>query len=70
MKSVEGLRTLPQTVILPPEVLAEIRIKTAPVVLESLPVTVELTGEIVADPDRSARVVARARGRIVEMHFK
>ena len=69
-KSGAGHSTLPQTVIVPPQLLAEVQIETEPVVFEALPTTVELTGEITPDPDLSARVVARALGRIVEMHFK
>jgi cobalt-zinc-cadmium efflux system membrane fusion protein len=45
-------------------------IKTAAATLDSLPVTVDLTGEIAADPDRSARLAARVSGRIVEVRAK
>ena len=45
-------------------------IKTAPAVLDSLPATVDLTGEIAADPDRSAQLAARVPGRIVDVRVK
>ena len=41
-----------------------------PAVSDSLPATVDLTGEIAADPDRSARLAARVSGRIVEVKAK
>ena len=45
-------------------------IKTAPAASDSLPATVDLTGEIAADPDKSARLAARVPGRIVEVKVK
>ncbi|HET9012112.1 MAG TPA: efflux RND transporter periplasmic adaptor subunit, partial [Gemmatimonadaceae bacterium] len=45
-------------------------IKTAPAVSASLPATVDLTGEIAADPDRSARLAARVPGRIIDVKVK
>ena len=38
--------------------------------LDSLPATVDLTGEIAADPDRSAQLAARVPGRIVDVRVK
>ena len=61
---------LPQKVTLPPEVVKSAGIKTEPVKPQKLPVTVELTGEVAADPEQSVRIVARVGGRIVEVHFK
>jgi membrane fusion protein, heavy metal efflux system len=61
---------LPNKVRLPPNVVRAAGIKVAPAVLESLPATVDLTGEIAADPDRSAQLAARVPGRIVEVRVK
>lgn len=61
---------LPNRVSLSPQVGAAVHMEVQPVVIASLPLTVELTGEIAPDPDRSAQVVARAQGRIVEVNFK
>ncbi len=62
--------SLPTTVRLSDKVLQDAGIISAPVFIEMLPVTVELTGEIAFDPDRAAHVTARAPGRIVAVHFK
>ena len=61
---------LPTKVRLRPDVVRAAGIKTAPAVSDSLPATVDLTGEIAADPDRSARLAARVAGRIVEVKAK
>jgi cobalt-zinc-cadmium efflux system membrane fusion protein len=61
---------LPTKVRLRPEVVSSAGIKTAPAGTDSLPATVDLTGEIAADPDRSARLAARVAGRIVEVKVK
>jgi cobalt-zinc-cadmium efflux system membrane fusion protein len=61
---------LPTKVRLAPLVQRSAGIKTAPAVLDSLPATVDLTGEIAADPDRSARLAARVPGRIIEVKVK
>jgi cobalt-zinc-cadmium efflux system membrane fusion protein len=61
---------LPTKVQLRPEVVKAAGIKTAATVSDSLPATVDLTGEIAADPDRSARLAARVSGRIVEVKAK
>jgi cobalt-zinc-cadmium efflux system membrane fusion protein len=66
----EGHDDLPTKVRLPPEVIQQAGIKTAPAVLDSLPATVDLTGEIAADPDRSARLAARVPGRVTEVKVK
>ena len=65
-----GHEELPTKVRLPAEVLASAGIRSEVVVKKLLPATVDLTGEVVADPDRTARVAARIPGRIVEVHFK
>lgn len=66
----EGHDELPTRVRLPAEVLASAGIRTAAVIKKPLPATVDLTGEVVADPDRTTRVAARVPGRIVEVRFK
>lgn len=55
---------LPSRVRLAPEVVAAAAIRTAPVTRETLMLTVSLPGEIVADPDRTARVASPIAGRI------
>ncbi len=66
----EAHEKLPTRVRLPVKVIAAAGIKTAPVKAEVLPATVDLSGEIAADPDRSARIAARVSGRIAEVRFK
>lgn len=66
----EGHEELPTSVRFSAEVLANTGIHTAAVTKKPLPATVDLTGEVVADPDRAVRVAARVPGRIVEVRFK
>ena len=61
---------LPTKVRLPAKVVRAAGIKTAPAEVASLPATVDLTGEIAADPDKTARLAARVAGRIIEVRFK
>lgn len=61
---------LPTKVRLPPSVVRSAGIKTSPATLDSLPATVDLTGEIAVDPDRSAQLAARVAGRIVDVRVK
>jgi cobalt-zinc-cadmium efflux system membrane fusion protein len=61
---------LPSTVRLSPEVLKAAGIETAPATLAALPTTVDLAGEVAADPDRSAQLAARVAARIVEVRRK
>src|SRR5262245_21804017 len=61
---------LPTKVRLEPGVVRSAGIKTAPAESDSLPATVDLTGEIAADPDRSARLAARVPGRIIDVKAK
>ncbi len=65
-----GHESLPTRVRLRPSVAAEAGIKTAAANSAALPETVSVTGEIIADPDRSARVTARVAGRVVDVRFK
>jgi cobalt-zinc-cadmium efflux system membrane fusion protein len=61
---------LPTKVRLPPRVIEAARIRTMAAATDVLPATVELTGEVATDPDRSARVAARVAGRIIAVRFK
>jgi membrane fusion protein, heavy metal efflux system len=61
---------LPTKVRLPPSVVRSAGIKVAAATSDSLPATVDLTGEIAADPDKSARLAARVPGRIVDVKVK
>lgn len=61
---------MPTKLRMPPDVVRAAGIKTQPATLDSLPATVDLTGEMAADPDRSARLAARVPGRIVEVRAK
>lgn len=61
---------LPTKVRLPDDVVRAAGIKTLAAALDSLPATVDLTGEIAADPDRSAQLAARIAGRIVGVKAK
>ena len=61
---------LPTKVRLDAKVVAAAGIKTAPVASAALPQTVELTGQLISDPDRTAKITARVPGRIVDVSFK
>jgi cobalt-zinc-cadmium efflux system membrane fusion protein len=61
---------LARRVRLSKDVIAEARIKTAPVAKEVLASTLSLPGEIAGDPDKSARVSALVPGRLVQVSFK
>ncbi len=58
---------LPKRVHLTAKVIAEAKIATALATREILSVTVALPGELVADPDRSARVSSPVAGRLVQV---
>jgi membrane fusion protein, heavy metal efflux system len=61
---------LPRRVKLTPEVVAAAKIRTAPAVKEVLAPTLSLPGEIVADPDKSARVSSPVAGRVTRVAFQ
>jgi len=61
---------MPTKVRLAPDVVKSAGIKTAPAASDALPGTVDLTGEIAADPDRSARLAARLSGRVIDVKAK
>jgi cobalt-zinc-cadmium efflux system membrane fusion protein len=66
----EAHEGLPSKVRLSPEVVQAAGVKTAAATMDTLPATVELTGEIATDPDRSARLAARVSARVVEVRVK
>ena len=66
----EQHEALPTKVRLPASVVRSAGIRTAAATSDSLPATVDLTGEIAADPDKSARLAARVPGRIVDVRIK
>lgn len=53
-----------------PAVLKDAKIAVAPVVKESLAITLVLPGEVTADPDRTARVSSPVAGRLDQVSFK
>jgi len=59
----------PRRVRLSPEVMRDAGIADAPVVREILTETIQVVGEIAADPDRSAQVAARVAGTLEAVHF-
>lgn len=61
---------LPKRVKLTPEVVRDAHVRTAPVGREVLTVTLDLPGEVAADPDRLARISAPVAGRIEHVAFK
>lgn len=61
---------LPRRVKLSPEVVASARIATAKVTREALAATLSLPGEVVADPDRSAKISSPVAGRLESVTFR
>jgi cobalt-zinc-cadmium efflux system membrane fusion protein len=61
---------IPRSVRLSPEVLASAKIATAKVTREALVATLSLPGEIVSDPDRSAKISSPVAGRIEQVSFR
>ncbi|MBS2012528.1 MAG: efflux RND transporter periplasmic adaptor subunit [Deltaproteobacteria bacterium] len=61
---------LPKRIRLTKEVIADAKLKTAPVTKEILAVTLSLPGEVTADPDKSARLSTAVAGRLVDVRFK
>ena len=61
---------LPTRVRLDPAVIAAAKLETAPVAREVLVSTIDLPGEIVSDPDKTAKVSALVPGRIEAVRFK
>lgn len=69
-KDEEAHAELPRRVHLTNEVIADAKIRSAPVKREVLSPSIALPGEVVADPDKIARVAAPAAGRIESIAFK
>lgn len=65
-----GHEPLPRRVRLTPKVVAEAKLRTEPVTSEVLRAVLELPGEIVVDPDKSARVATPIAGRIERVDFQ
>jgi cobalt-zinc-cadmium efflux system membrane fusion protein len=61
---------LPNKVRLIPKVAAASGVKTAPVEYGSVLPSVDLSGEIAADPDQTASIAAQVPGRVIAVHFK
>lgn len=61
---------LPRRLRLPADVVTNANIKTAPVGKEILAATLTLPGEIMADPDRSARISSPVAGRMETVSFR
>lgn len=61
---------LPEKVRLSTEVVAAAGIKTAKIELASLPTTLELTGEVAANPDATAQLSSPTAARIARIDFK
>ncbi len=60
----------PQQISISERVAIDSGLKVAAVEMAALPATVELTGEVAADPDRMAKVSVRVAGRLVEVKFQ
>jgi cobalt-zinc-cadmium efflux system membrane fusion protein len=61
---------LPTRVRLSDEVVHDARLRVAEVTREVLAVTLSLPGEVVADPDRSARLSSPIEGRVEQVRFR
>jgi membrane fusion protein, heavy metal efflux system len=61
---------LPKRIRLDPAVLADAKIKAAPVARGVLASSIELPGEVASDPDKTARISALVGGRIESVKFK
>jgi membrane fusion protein, heavy metal efflux system len=61
---------LPTRVVLSEAVVRDAKLRTARVGRERLAPTLALPGEVVADPDRSARLASPIAGRIASVHFQ
>lgn len=60
----------PERISVSERVAADAGLQVATVEMAALPATVELTGEVAADPDRMAKVPVRVAGRLVEVKFQ
>ncbi|MEO7734482.1 MAG: efflux RND transporter periplasmic adaptor subunit [Kofleriaceae bacterium] len=60
----------PRRLVLSERVAKDAGLAVAPVEMATLPATVELIGEVAADPDRMAKVPVRVTGRLVEVRVQ
>lgn len=60
----------PKRVRLEPKVIADAHIRATPVLREALSATIDLTGEVSSNPDKTASVATPVAGRIASVHFK
>lgn len=65
----EAHAELPRQVSLEPAQVALAGIQTVPVRRASLPSTLTLTGEVIAEPDRTARLSSATAGRLEQINF-
>ncbi len=65
----EGHEELPRQLVVSPEVVAGSDIRTTPVRRAALASTLTLTGEIIPEPDRSARLSSATPGRLEQVTF-
>jgi len=65
-----GRTDQPQRISISERVAKDAGLVVVSVELAALPATVELIGEVAADPDRMAKVPVRVAGRIVEVKFQ
>lgn len=61
---------IPKRVHLSKEVIAAAKLRWAPATKEVLSATLTLAGEVVADPDKSARIASPVAGRLEEVKIK
>lgn len=66
----EAHEEMPSVVTLTAQVAKDAGIKAEPARVRALPETVSLTGEVIANPDRSAKITVRVAGRIIEVLVK
>ena len=69
-KESHGHEALPEQVRLPSAVIRAAGIQVSAVRTEALHATLDLAGEVIYDPDRTAQVVVRAAGRALDVRFK
>lgn len=62
--------SLPKTVHLSPAVFRNAKLEVAPAAKELLGANIVLPGEVVADPDRSARISSTVPGRVEDVRFR
>ncbi len=62
--------TFAKTVRLSPQVFRDAKLEITPAAKETLAANIVLPGEVVADPDRSARISSTVPGRVEEVRFR